>query len=141
MKRIPGPWWVVALLALGAAAGLFAALYWTSPANGVRWSFTQIHTSLVRGNRAAAEALVADGVLEDGRPLPRRLFLDTYTPDQPARIQAQPCPAVPDHWTVRMRDKAYCFLREGRAWKLHALGPVPCACRSSTGCAHDPQRQ
>ena len=129
MRRIPGRWWVFALLALGAAAGLFAALYWTFPANGVRWSFTQIHTSLVRGNRAAAEALVADTVLDAGRPRTRREFMDAYAPDRPARIRTEPCPAAPEHWTVLMNDKAYCFLREGRAWKFHALGPAPCACR------------
>ena len=49
-----GKWWVVGVMSLGAVAGLIAVTYWQRPENSVRWSFTQIHTSLVKGKKDAA---------------------------------------------------------------------------------------
>jgi len=118
------------MLALGAAAGTFAALYWTSPANSVRWSFTQIHTSLVRGTPKTARALLAPRVVASGRDLGADEFLAGYRPpQQPGTLQVVRCPSLPDHWTVLMSGEAYCFLLDGRAWKLHRIGTVPCSCR------------
>jgi hypothetical protein len=118
------------MLALGAAAGGFAALYWTSPSNSVRWSFTQFHTSLVRGNRRTAEALVAPRVVLSGREMRADEFLAGYqAPRNPGPLEVAPCPSAPDHWTVAMSGQSYCFLLVGRAWKLHRIGPPPCGCR------------
>ena len=125
-----GKIWVLVLLALGAAAGLVAVTYWKRPENSVRWSFTQIHTSLVRGKKDAAARFLAPQVTFNGKEMSAAEFLAAYSLDrQTDEIDTVPCPSVPAHWTVVMAKQCYCFVQEGPLWKLHAVGPVPCACR------------
>lgn len=125
-----GKLWVAGLLALGVAAGLSAVLYWTRPDNAVRGSFTQLHSSLLRERPERAARLVAAEVTVDGRTLAGRDFLGSYKPPaESGLIEIASCTAEPSHWTVSLRDRRYCYLKEGRSWKLHWLGPAPCACR------------
>lgn len=125
-----GKWWVLGLLALGASAGLFAATYWKRPENSVRWSFTQIHTSIVRGKRQAAARFLEPLITWNGKELRADEFLEAYgLPPDPDVIEALPCPSVPSHWTVHMGKQVYCFVLEGSLWKLHRITSGPCACR------------
>lgn len=124
-----GKIWVLILLALGAAAGLVAVTYWKRPENSVRWSFTQIHTSLVRGKKDAAARFLAPRVSLDGKDLAPSEFIAAYSLDrQTDEIDVVPCPAAPTHWTVIMSGQSYCFVLDGRLWKLHAVGTAPCTC-------------
>jgi len=125
-----GKYWVLGLLALGAAAGLVAVTYWQRPENSVRWSFTQIHTSLVRGKKDAAARFLAPRVIFNGKEMSGPEFLAAYSLDRHTdEIETLPCPSTPAHWTVIMKQQSYCFIQEGRLWRLHAVGSVPCACR------------
>jgi len=125
-----GKFWVMGLLALGACAGLVAVTYWKRPENSVRWSFTQIHTSLVRGKKDAAARFLAPRVTMNGKELSPAEFLDAYSLDrQTDEIDTLPCPAVPAHWTVIMSKQVYCFELAGPVWKLHLVGTPPCTCR------------
>ena len=65
-----GKKWVLGLLALGTCAALVAVTYWQSPENSVRWSFTQIHTSLVRGKKDQAGRFLAPRVTVHGKYYP-----------------------------------------------------------------------
>jgi hypothetical protein len=125
-----GKLWVLGLLSLGAAAGLVAVTYWKRPENSVRWSFTQIHTSLVRGKKDAAARFLAPRIVLNGKEMSAADFLAAYSLDrQTDDIDTVPCPSVPTHWTVTMANQSYCFVQDGPLWKLHVVGPVPCACR------------
>ena len=125
-----GKKWVLGLLALGAAAGFVAVTYWQSPENSVRWSFTQIHTSLVRGKKDAAARFLAPTVTLNGKTLSAAEFLSAYSLDrQTDEIDTLPCPSTPSHMTVTMSKQVYCFQKENRLWKLHLVGPAPCGCR------------
>ena len=124
-----GKFWVLGLLSLGAAAGLVAVTYWKRPENSVRWSFTQIHTSLVRGKRDAAARFLSPRMILNGKEMSAAEFLDAYSLDrQTDEIDTVPCPSVPSHWTITMMNQSYCFYQEGPLWKLHVVGTVPCAC-------------
>lgn len=124
-----GKIWVLILLALGAAAGLVAVTYWKRPENSVRWSFTQIHTSLVRGKNDAAARFLAPRVTLNGKDLTASEFIAAYSLDrQTDEIDVVACPSVPAHWTVIMSRQSYCFVLDGRVWKLHVVGTVPCTC-------------
>lgn len=125
-----GKLWVLGLLALGAVPGAVAVSYWTSPQNSVRWSFTQIHTSLVRGKKDAAARFLMPRVVFNGKDMAASEFLSAYSLDrQTAEIETLPCPAVPAHWTVIMNQQSYCFIGEKKLWRLHAVGSPPCSCR------------
>jgi hypothetical protein len=125
-----GKLWVAGVLALGAGAALVAVLYWKSPANRVRWSFTQLHTSLLRNRPQAAAVFVASRVAYEGKEMSPEEFLRTYPLDsQGDRIEASPCARAPEHWDVAFRARAYCFVLERDLWRLHAVAPAPCACR------------
>jgi len=125
-----GKWWVLGLLALGAAAGSVAVSYWQSPENSVRWSFTQIHTSLVREKKDAAARFLQPRILFNGKEVSSGEFLAAYSLDrQTDEIDTVPCPSTPSHMTVTMAKQVYCFIREGRLWKLHLVGAAPCTCR------------
>jgi hypothetical protein len=125
-----GKKWVLGLLALGAAAGFVAVSYWQSPENSVRWSFTQIHTSLVRGKKDSAVRFLDPTVTLNGKNLSAAEFLTAYSLDrQTDEIDTLPCPSTPSHMTVTMAKQVYCFRKEGRLWKLHLVGPAPCGCR------------
>ncbi len=124
-----GKLWVLGLLALGVAAGLTAVLYWTRPQNAVRGAFTQLHSALLRDRNDRAQRLVAAEVTLDGRRMAGQDFLGSYKrPAQSGLIEVAPCAADPAHWTVTLRDRHYCYLREGRSWRLHWVGPAPCGC-------------
>ncbi|MBV8881439.1 MAG: hypothetical protein JO332_15845 [Planctomycetaceae bacterium] len=125
-----GKFWVLGLLSLGAVAGLIAVTYWKRPENSVRWSFTQIHTSLVRGKKDAAARFLTPRMTFNGKDLSAAEFLTTYSLDrQTDEIDTVPCPSVPAHWTVIMSGQSYCFVQEGPLWKLHVVGTPPCRCR------------
>jgi hypothetical protein len=125
-----GKLWVIGLLALGGVAGGVAVTYWKRPQNSVRWSFTQIHTSLVRGRKEAAVRFLAPRVLWQGRDCSAPEFIAAYgLPPQADTIQVASCAATAPHWTVAMTDQVYCFFEEGPLWKLHWVGPGPCSCR------------
>jgi len=125
-----GKWWVLGLFALGAAAGLFAVTYWKNPENSVRWSFTQIQTSLVRDKKESAARFLAPRVRWNGKDLSAAEFIAAYTqPPEPDVIRTAPCPALPSHWTVTMKNHVYCFVEDGSLWRLHAVGTGACDCR------------
>lgn len=127
MKR-SGRLWVLGLLLLGSAGGAFAVWHWSRPESAVRWTFSQFHTALLRKRMDAPRQIAADTVTLDGLPMPKEDFLAAYeVPSKPGDLQVAPCPAAPGHWAVtRGSERAWCFLKEGRAWKLHRVGPTPC---------------
>lgn len=125
-----GKYWVLGLLSLGAAAGLVAVTYWKRPENSVRWSFTQIHTSLVKGKKDQAARFLTPKVVLDGKELSAESFLNAYSLDrQTDEIDTVLCPSVPSHMVVTMSNQAYCFVLDGKLWKLHFVGTVPCRCK------------
>ena len=125
-----GKKWVLGLLALGACAATVAVTYWERPENSVRWSFTQIHTSLVRGKKDQAGRFLAPRVTMHGRELSDAEFLVAYIPPSTADvIDTQGCGAVPAHQVVKMKDLVYCFVGDGRLWRLHWVGKDTCGCR------------
>lgn len=125
-----GKLWVVGMIALGTALGLLSVAYWTRSENQVRGAFTQFHTALLRGPREKAVRLVADRASIDGKEMSRDEFLAAYRVESTSGLlEALACPAQPGHWDVRMKGRAYCFLRDEGRWKLHAVGPSPCACK------------
>jgi hypothetical protein len=126
-----GKWWVLGVLALGAAAGLIAVTYWQRPENSVRWSFTQIHTSLVKGRKDAAARFLAPRVAWNGKEMNPAEFLEAYTlPSEADVIETAVCPTLPSHLTVMMKGLVYCFVSDGKTfWRLHALSKGTCACK------------
>ena len=133
--RISGKLWVTAILGLGAAAGTFAVLYWESPRNSSRWSFSQIHTSLSRDRRDAAARFLGPVVVLNGERLEREAFLDAYDPGKAdPHLDVVACPVRPGHWDVGMAGRTWCFNHEAERniWLLHRVGPSPCACTSVT---------
>ncbi|MBI3855529.1 MAG: hypothetical protein HY293_07535 [Planctomycetes bacterium] len=126
-----GKKWVLGLLALGAAAGLVAVTYWKRPENSVRWSFTQIHTSLVRGKKEAAARFLAPRVTWNGKEMSSAEFLAAYTlPSEADEIETAVCPVAASHLTVTMKGLVYCFVSDGSTlWRLHALTDKNCACK------------
>lgn len=125
-----GKKWVLGLLALGACAGLVAVTYWQRPENSVRWSFTQIHTSLVRGKKDQAGRFLAPRVTVHGKEMTDAEFLVGYIPPATADvIQTGLCPEAAAHQTVRMKDLVYCFYGEGSLWRLHWVGSGGCGCK------------
>lgn len=126
-----GKWWVLAVLSLGAVAGLIAVTYWQRPENSVRWSFTQIHTSLVKGKKDAAARFLAPRLTWNGKEMSSAEFLAAYTlPTEADVIETAVCPAVSSHLTVSMKGLVYCFLPETKTfWKLHALYSGACGCK------------
>jgi hypothetical protein len=122
-----GRLWVLGLLVLGAGAGLFAVWHWSRPENSVRWSFTQLHTSLMRRHMDTVRQIAADRVILDGVDMSREDFIAAYeVPRNPTALLTAPCPAAPDHWVVLMAGRAWCFAPHGRGWKLHRVGGAPC---------------
>ena len=122
-----GRLWVIGLLAFGGVGASFAFWHWSRPENGVRWTFTQLHTSLLRKRMDPVMQIVGPEVLLDGRKLNRNDFLAAYVvPAKPGDLEVAPCPAAPGHWDVAMNGRAWCFEPKGRAWILHRLGPAPC---------------
>ena len=125
-----GAWWVLGLMALGSTAGIIAVTYWKSPENSVRWSFTQIQTSLVRDKKDAAARFLAPRVRWNGKDLSASEFIAAYTqPPDPDVIQTARCPLQPVHWTVTMRNNVFCFVEDGNLWRLHAVGTGRCDCK------------
>src|SRR4026207_1837476 len=126
-----GKWWVVGVLSLGAVAGLIAVPYGRRPGNSVRWSFTQIHTSLVKGKKDAAARFLAPRITWNGKEMTSAEFLASYTlPAEPDVIETAVCPAVPSHLTVMLKGLGYCFVSAGKTfWRLHALTNGTCGCR------------
>jgi len=126
-----GKWWVVGVMSLGAAAGLIAVTYWQRPENSVRWSFTQIHTSLVKGKKDAAARFLAPRITWNGKEMTSAEFLASYTlPAEPDVIETAVCPAAPAHLTVMMKGLVYCFVTEDRTfWRLHSLNSGSCNCK------------
>ena len=122
-----GRLWVLGLLLLGSAAGVFAVFHWSRPENAVRWTFTQFHTSMLRKRLDTVRQIVGDRVTLDGLPMAREEFIAAYVvPANPGELAVAPCPAAPGHWAVLMTGRAWCFSPEGRGWKLHRAGPGPC---------------
>jgi len=131
--KMSGKIWVAILAAFGAVGGIVAVTHWQRPENGVRWAFTQLHTSLLRKRMEAPRQLTADVVTMDGRPVPRAAFLASYVPPpQPGVLDVRPCPATPGHWAVGMDGRAYCFQPAGRGWQLHWIAATPCGCRGDS---------
>ena len=126
-----GKWWVVGVLSLGAVAGLIAVTYWQRPENSVRWSFTQIHTSLVKGKKDAAARFLAPTITWNGKEMTSSEFLTAYTlPSEADEIETAICPVVSSHLTVRMKGLVYCFVTENKTfWRLHALTNGACGCK------------
>jgi hypothetical protein len=127
-----GRLWVLGLLALGAALALVAVTYWKRPENSVRWSFTNLHTAVVRGKRDQALRLLAPTVTWNGKDYADRDFAAAYAlPPKAGEIETFACPARGEHQVVRMNDLAYCFVTDGSRtlWRLHWVGPGPCTCR------------
>jgi hypothetical protein len=126
-----GQWWVLGLFALGSAAGIFAVTYWKSPENSVRWSFTQIQTSLVRDKKESAARFLAPRVRWKGRDLTAAEFVAAYTqPLDPDVFETTPCPATPGHWIVTMKENVFCFVEDKNLWRLHWVGTGRCDCAS-----------
>jgi hypothetical protein len=125
-----GTWWVLGVLGLGAVAGLIAVTYWQRPENSVRWSFTQIHTSLVKGKKDAAARFLAPRVSWNGKEMTSAEFLAAYTlPSEADEIETAVCPTTPSHLVVTMKGLVYCFVSDGKTfWRLHALTNGRCAC-------------
>jgi hypothetical protein len=96
-----GKWWVVGVLSLGAVAGLIAVTYWQRPENSVRWSFTQIHTSLVKGKKDAAARFLAPRVTLNGKEMTSAEFLDAYS--LPAEADEIETPSAPSRSTSSSR--------------------------------------
>ena len=126
MKK-SGRLWVLGLLVLGSCAGAFAVWHWSRPENAVRWTFTSFHMTLRPGKgNEAARRIADDRVLFDGIPLTREDFLASYVvPSKPGDLRVEPCAASPDHWDALMSDRAWCFVKRGRDWKLHRVGRAP----------------
>ena len=130
-----GKKWVLGLLALGTCAALVAVTYWQSPENSVRWSFTQIHTSLVRpahvkGQKEKILRFLMPSVTVHGKEMSDAAFIDAYIPPSTADvIETKPCAAVATHQTVVMKDLSYCFIQDGKLWRLHWLGTGACGCK------------
>lgn len=121
-----GRLWVLGLLLLGSAAGVFAVWHWSRPENAVRWTFTQFHTSLIGKRLKPARQIAGETVTVDGHPLSREDFLASYVVPLTQTLAVSPCPGAPGHWAVRMGDRAWCFEKRERAWILHRIGPAPC---------------
>jgi len=122
-----GRLWVLGLLLLGSCAGIFAVWHWSLPENAVRWTFTQFHMSLERKHLVPVRQIAADTVTVDGFPMTKDDFLASYVvPSTRGALTVSPCAALPGHWEARMADRAWCFVKEGRAWKLHRVGRAPC---------------
>jgi hypothetical protein len=129
--RISGVVWVAGLLALGAALAFVAVSHWKAPENSVRWSFTQIHTAVVRGKRDQARRLLAPRITWNGKEVGEADFAARYAlPPQAGPIEAVACAKVSGHWIVRMNGASYCFVPEaGTLWRLHWVGPGDCGCK------------
>ena len=128
--RFSGKLAVLLLFAVGGGATLWAILFWRNPENGVRLTFTQFHSSLVRGRKEQAAQFVAPVVTASGREMSRAEFMAAYSlPPGPGELDVATCPTSAAHWTVRMGDSTYCFVRGPNAWQLHHLGAGPCGCR------------
>ena len=122
---------VVAIFAVSGALALIAVLYWKDPENRTRWSFTRFHSLLLRNHPEQAATFVARQVVFDGRTLSRGEFMAAYVlPERASEVQTEPCPSDGGHWTVRMKDRVYCFRLEENLWKLDRLGGAPCDCGS-----------
>lgn len=122
--------WIIAVFALGIGLGIAASYYWTRPEHAVTGSFTQIHTAFLRGPKDKALRLLAPKVVLDGRELTAEEFLQTYKlPPDTGTVEVKPCPSTPGHWVLTMKDRRYCFYKEGKTWKLHWLENGGCRCK------------
>jgi hypothetical protein len=129
-RRFSGRLGIAALFALGGALTLWAILWWRTPSNSVGWSFTQLHSSLLRKKREQAAQFVAPRVRYSGEEMDRERFLSAYVlPPKPGELAKAPCPAAAGHWVVAMDGRAYCFVRAEHSWQLHQVGEAPCGCR------------
>ena len=125
-----GKIWIIAVFALGIGLGLAASIYWTKPEHAVAGSFTQIHTAFLRGPKEKAARLLAPKVVMDGRELTSEQFLAAYAlPKEADTIEVTPCASAAGHWVLAMKDRRYCFYREGKTWKLHWLESGGCTCK------------
>jgi hypothetical protein len=120
-----GRLWVLGLLVLGSAAGVFAVWHWSRPENAVRWTFTSFHASMLPRRKPARE-VAAERVILDGLAMTREDFFSTYASPKPGDLSVTPCPATPGHWDARMNGRAWCFAKEGRNWRFHRVGREPC---------------
>jgi hypothetical protein len=125
-----GKLWVIGFFVLGSLAGLSAVIYWSQPENAVRGAFTMLHTSILRNNRKEALRHLSSPVIQFGKAQSPEEFLSTYEiPVSSSALLIAPCPSIASHWGVILNDRVYCFLLEGRRYKLHFLDRVPCTCR------------
>lgn len=122
---------MVVILGLGAATGAIGILYWESPENSVRWSFTQIHTSIVRKHPQVAKRFLAPEIVYEGKAHSPDAFLAAYRlAPEAGTLDARPCPGAPVHFEVHMKGTMWCFNLEGRLWMLHRVAVPPCPCRA-----------
>jgi len=122
-----GRLWVAGLLLLGSCAAAFAVWHWSRPENAVRWTFTQFHMSLLRKRLDPVRQIAGERVILDGRDLAREDFIASYAvPPTQGELRVAPCPAATGHWNALMNERAWCFVRQERAWKLHRVGKAPC---------------
>ena len=129
-SSLAGKIWIIAIFALGSGLGIFASWWWSQPGHAVAGSFTQIHTAFLRGPKDKAARLLAPKLSWDGREVTNDEFLAAYTlPPDPSAILVTPCASTPGHWALAMKDRTFCFYRDGRTWKLHWLQNGPCACK------------
>ena len=120
-----GKLWVMGLLALGVGSGLFSVIYWKRPENRARWSFSQIHSALLRNRPEAAAKFITGRVAFFGKEMSREEFLKAYVMDSKSDLLVvAPCAKTPDHWDVSLRGRSFCFVLEGKLWKLCAVDMI-----------------
>ena len=125
-----GKIWIIGVFAIGITAGLFASIYWSRPDHAVTGSFTQIHTAFLRGPREKAARLLAPKISWDGREVTPKGFLAEYAlPPDADRVEVAPCASTAGHWVLTMKERRYCFYKDGKTWKLHWLQNEGCACK------------
>ncbi len=125
-----GRYWVIGIFAVAGALALGAVLYWRRPETRVRWSFTQIHSSLLRNRKEVAASFLARRVTLARKDLSPAEFLESYDAKRVSGpLDVAPCPSIADHRLVRIAKGTYCFLLEGDLWRLHWVDAGPCACR------------
>lgn len=121
---------ILVILSVGVAAGLSASIYWSQPEHAVAGSFAQIHAKILRGPKDKALRLLAPTVVLNGKSLTKEEFVASYElPPDGDRIEVTPCASMPDHWMLAMKNRRYCFFKDGRTWKLHWVEDGACHCK------------